>query len=849
MPFTRRPGPSRAHFAAYRALGGLEGAIARRADEVVDALPAKIQDALPAIVRALTTVQLGDGTVATCPARYSDLAKAPAEGALVQALIGARLLVSDEDATGEPVVRVAHEALLSRWPRAREIVNCDREFLEARARVQTDARHWESEGCNPELLLPPGKRLAEAEELLARPQELSARVVAYVQASSSAQQAKLEKERLEERARIEREEAAKRDSLAIKAAAHRERLEYEAERQRLQAVAATTLARRTRMAAGIAVVLAIGAGIGAALGFRGQWEAVRQAERAEQNAAQAHLSETQARAAESQARAAETQSRAAEERAIAAREQALRNQSLSLALLSDQTASRGDTEAAILLALEALPTANAPDRPYVFEAEAALYKALLAHRQIRTFRHDGGVTDAKFSSDGKRIVTASYDGTARVWNVSDGTQSTVMRGHEAPLERATFSPDGKLVLTAARDRTARVWDATTGKQVFVFPQPGSFPTAIFNPQGTRILTAGAPAKPSLWDKASGAQLFTVENQISSAAFSPDGQVFLTGQNYDRTVATWSIQDGRPISRWFVQISPDEISLSPDGRRLLISSWDGIDGARLWDVAKGTMIAALEGHESDTLPASFSHDGRLVATTSVDGTARLWDGVTGKLQKVLGEDEAGLGRPNPPDEEMNSTFSRDNRLLATPSLADTVRVWDTLSGALLTTIDAHKSTVEHLAFSPIDNTLLTASHDGTARLWNLDGVLTTSLLHEFAPTFAVFRQGGRYVVTGGGDAVAHLWDIERATEVARFDTGEQVQMASFSPDGKEMATASTSGQISIWDVASGRSRAQFRSPEGGLVQCQFSQDGSVLETASVRGRRGCGTPRTARSCVN
>ena len=157
------------------------------------------------------------------------------------------------------------------------------------------------------------------------------------------------------------------------------------------------------------------------------------------------------------------QARSAEKEALEARDQALRNQSLSLSLLSQQTAASGDTEAAILLALEALPKSGAePARPYLFEAEAALFNALLAHRQTAVFKHDAGVTQAAFNRTGDRIVTASYDKTARIWDVSKGREIAVLKGHRGPVERAGFSPDGRRVITAARDGTAqdlgcRVW--------------------------------------------------------------------------------------------------------------------------------------------------------------------------------------------------------------------------------------------------------------------------------------------------------------------------------------------------------------------------------------------------------
>ena len=220
------------------------------------------------------------------------------------------------------------------------------------------------------------------------------------------------------------------------------------------------------------------AGAGAIVGFRGQQEAERQAV----------LAET----ARTRRKPPRSKQKAAEEKALAARDEALRNQSLSLSFLSQQTAASGDTEAAILLALEALPEdMSASGRPYLFEAEAALYKALFAHRQTMIFRHDAGVTHAAFNPSGDRIVTSSFDKTARIWDVRDGSEIAVLKGHQGAVERAMFSPDGSRVVTAARDGTARIWNAASGEQLFVLQQPGDFPTAIFSPDGTRVLTAGS----------------------------------------------------------------------------------------------------------------------------------------------------------------------------------------------------------------------------------------------------------------------------------------------------------------------------------------------------------------------
>ena len=314
-------------FAAYRALGGLEGAIARRADEVVDALPPDIQEALPAVLRALTTVRLGEEAVTARPASLADVAGTPAQSALVDALIAARLLVSDENAEGHAVVRVAHEALLSRWPRARDIVNANRGFLETRARLTADARRWHSDNRNPELLLPPGKRLAEGEELLqSRREEVDDQIIDYIEASSRAQSGREERERQAERALIEAAEAASANGWSARPNVLAMRARSWRSCGRGGPARARTAMRHRREAW---------------LSWRARARSWAQDNRKQRDAGWQEQSADKARSAEKEA--------------LEARDQALRNQSLSLSFLSQQTAASGDTEAAILLALEALP--------------------------------------------------------------------------------------------------------------------------------------------------------------------------------------------------------------------------------------------------------------------------------------------------------------------------------------------------------------------------------------------------------------------------------------------------------------------------------------------------------------
>ncbi len=278
-------------------------------------LPAAVTGALPAIVRGLVSVG-NDNRISARSAPKTELALTPDMVSLMDALIEARLLVVSND-RGEPTVRVAHEALLRAWPRAAALIAEDLDLLRARARAEQAMVRWLAEDEAVDFLLPRGRSLAEAVELLTeRRDELSRELIRFIEASSAADEARRQAELATERARAEAEAAAERER---------------SQRALEQAEAATRLARRTRIAAGllsVLLVIAAGAGIVATLQ---RAQAVRQ------------------------------------------RNAALESQSRFLADAASTAAESGDARLARLLALAALPKDPFnPDRPYVASAEAAL---------------------------------------------------------------------------------------------------------------------------------------------------------------------------------------------------------------------------------------------------------------------------------------------------------------------------------------------------------------------------------------------------------------------------------------------------------------------------------------------
>ncbi|MEA9481171.1 winged helix-turn-helix domain-containing protein [Xanthomonas campestris] len=173
-------------FAAYRALGGLEGALAHHAEQTFRALPAPAQAALGDVLTQVSVIHPDSAAVTARRAVWSALPDASGARALVDAFVQARLFVS-ELVAGEPGFAVAHEALLRQWPRASEWIHENRRLLQARKRLQLSAQRWASEGRRDDHLLNSGRPLSEAREAARRmPQDLDALDLAFLHACERA---------------------------------------------------------------------------------------------------------------------------------------------------------------------------------------------------------------------------------------------------------------------------------------------------------------------------------------------------------------------------------------------------------------------------------------------------------------------------------------------------------------------------------------------------------------------------------------------------------------------------------------------------------------------------------------
>jgi WD40 repeat protein len=422
----------------------------------------------------------------------------------------------------------------------------------------------------------------------------------------------------------------------------------------------------------------------------------------------------------------------------------------------------------------------------------------------------GPVSIASFSPDGRRIVTTSSDGTARVWDLESGAEIAVLKEHnKESVQSASFSPDGRRLAIISND-TAWVWDVESGTEIAVLEgQEG----VQISPDGRWIATASYDGTVQVWDVESGIEISVLEGYelgVTGMLFGPDGCLVTASSDFGE-VRVWDVKSGTEIA--FVEGVYDCRRISVNGSRIAAVDDDG------------TEITVFEGPEDW---AQISPDGRRIATASFyDGTARMWD-LEGIRNITFSNGHQQQAR--------SASFSPDGRRIVTISDDQMAQVWDMESGTEIAFSNEHKESTPSASFSPDGCQIVTASYDGTARVRDVKCRIEIAVLkgHENWVRSASFSPDGRWIVTASSDGRARLWDVARGTETAVFNGERALLGASFDPDGRRIVTASEDGTACLWDVANGTEPALLKGHEKALFSASFSPDGRRIVTASEDG---------------
>lgn len=518
-----------------------------------------------------------------------------------------------------------------------------------------------------------------------------------------------------------------------------------------------------------------------------------------------------------------------------------------------------DPELSALLALQALPIAGTA---YASEVVETLHRTLRAPRPILTLTsHDGAVSGIAFSRDGSRLVTASWDGTARIWDVESGKELRVLDDgsslwsadfspdgsrvvtasqdgrpalwdahsgalidtlddHDDSVYRVVFSPDGRTLASAAADNTAKIWDtATTNVVLTLSGHTDDVRDVAFSSDGMRVATASTDNTARVWHAGTGIELLRLQhgNQVRTVAFSQDGKSLITG-SWDFSAAVWDLATGRKTRTLPDSTSP-VLGIAINDRHVAIARMDS--SARVLDLDSGD-TTSLAGHKGQINGIVFSPDGRRVATASSDRTAKVWDLAPSELP-ALGSDRV-----------RRVAFSPNGTQFAAGTTDGKIQLIDAEDGAVLFSDDAeHQSEITGLEFSRDGERLLTSDIDGTVMVWSTQSrTRLFPLANDKAPVYAV-AFGPTLMATGDRDGQVKVWDLQGRLVRTIPAHKERVTSVAFRRDGRQIASASWDDTARLFDVSSGVMLREFPHQEA-VFRVAFSPDDSRLVTTSQDG---------------
>jgi WD40 repeat protein/tetratricopeptide (TPR) repeat protein/predicted Ser/Thr protein kinase len=450
-----------------------------------------------------------------------------------------------------------------------------------------------------------------------------------------------------------------------------------------------------------------------------------------------------------------------------------------------------------------------------------------ALRSAPPFQHTGAVAWAEFSPDGTRVVTASHDGTAQVWDAPSGRPAVRALRHEG-ARVARFSPDGRLVATGGTNYLAQLWLGKEGSPVGPpLVHDGAVAFLEFSADGRRLLTVAKDRRVRIWEVPEGRLLFRTAVHgatVEASHFSPDGRRFLTA-TMSGAIRVWDSATGAPVTPELKQQTLHLFSarFSPAGDRVVCAG-DSPHRATVRDIQTGRVLGEIRQHDNTVEDAVFSPDGHWLVTVSRDGTARVWDAHT----------FAARGVPLPHRSwVLSAEFSPDGQRLLTTSLDHTAHVWDLIRWRPLTEPVHPGGNILHARFSPDGARLVTASQSGAAQVWDVrPGRAVAGVLpHGSSVVRARFSHDGRRVATGAG-AAARVWNAATAeplTSLLRHQNG--ILDIAFSPDDQRIVTTSYDNTSAVWDTQTGRRLARWTNQMARVFNAQFSPDGRRILTAS------------------
>lgn len=416
---------------------------------------------------------------------------------------------------------------------------------------------------------------------------------------------------------------------------------------------------------------------------------------------------------------------------------------------------------------------------------------------------DNIVTAIGISPDGGRIAGGTRNGVVSLWDPHTGMLLGTRRGHEAAVTSLAFHPNGIAIASGSRDGTIRIWDAAVGRPRAEFSGLPRVTAVCFRPDGRQIaLAPQATGRVELWNPHTmqrDTELDTGGDRINDIAYSADGchvAAACGSEDGAGEVRVWDAVSGRCLVRLGEHAGgASTVAFRADGRRLLTRSGGRAANVMLWDWAAGSRLLV----ETIPLHARFRDPGANFRTAVftcdssrvVGGKAKAWDAADGHEVNPL-----------PPVGMVTAMAAGPGGLVARGTAIGAAYVDDCQRGRRVARLMGHVRSILDIAFTPDGARVVTASDDGTARIWQATTGRELHVLraHDSAVEKVLITPDGRRIITASPDGTVRIWHASSGRELISLPgSRESPRAIALDPTGTRLVTAAHGG-VRIWGLA-------------------------------------------------
>src|SRR5271165_302182 len=817
---------------AYERLGGVEGALAKRAEEVFNGLPGEAQEALGNVLKALVTIgpdgQEGTGDqIVRQRVPLANLTNKAGALTLVQAFVAERLLTTTDDpVAGRGVVTLAHESLMRVWPRALAWAAQNRDFLRTRARLRIALKAWEDEtartdgkGRPDELLLPEGKPLEDARDISrSYSEDLTAEEHHFVRVSIEYHHKRRDLELSLERKR--REQA--------------ERLRAEADRRRI-------IARRFAKVALVSAVAAILTGAFA-------WYQKQEAENRERDAkAMLFLNRADQVSNSTTDDTALALTRAAdlEQPSFQTRSALIDRLVRASPYFKTVVAPGGGGVMALAWSGDSGGLAIGLRSGSVCVLEEGHTLATIVGPQANG-KEPPGVLDLCFAEDRRSVAALFESGEYQICSLDTVSRPRTKIVEEPFLVRGAISPNGKRIAYAQTDPMLRmIKEAGDGKVIAGNPtnldtkgDPNCF---RFSSDSTRLMLGFSDG---------GATLNEGDKIIDFR--KADGRAVLAAAWRPRGSELALSLGGRGLEIWDISPMPVKLAERPLTQNNITSlDWDAQGDkvalavgrqVKLWRFAKKDLwqdaiseISFSASHQSIIKIVRWSPDGQWLASGDDDGVVKVWSLKQRGVARYLDAGSPLHGLRASPDGKWIAVGTEDGRVL----------LWNSASQLIEHEIKNGNKVVNCIAWQPGQEAFACGDADGAIHLYGPPWQKPyEDLTADHGEIWQLaWSSDGQALFFTGQDGTVNRWNPKnRASKVIHSTSGAALGLA-VSPDGARLAMSATDGYITVQRVADSQIMAHYKVHADSIGCLAWSQDGRRIASAGNDGLVALSDPLT------